>query len=237
MSAGKTAAEETYQTDLAAGRAKLAGQGIEVEGSPQWDDLKGGLIAIRDATIADLDQEMLDFRASGALEWFENDYEYLTRVRTTDLTGGKNGDPSFDQRIGNDDHGRSNREVFNPDQYALLKTNDDKQYEDLYNEYAAMLAPGIAAYEKYSFGTEADKAQYNADMDLRISQANTWYDREVQAAQIESYNAALVQSKKKDETFSSDLFKEKDGTIVKKEDSAEWQAQKDKVDFSDQRGK
>ena len=126
--------------------------------------------------------------------------------------------------------------MFNPDQYALLRTNDDKQYEDLYNEYAAMLAPGIDAYEKFSFGTDAYKAQYTADMDARIATANTWYDREVQAAQIASYNASLVQSQKKDETFNSDLFKEEDGTIVKKEDSAEWQRQQDKIDRENSRG-
>jgi hypothetical protein len=205
---------DQYASDLAAGRAKLAGQGIEVEGSSQWDALKGSLSTARTESLSALDTEMADFRKSGALEWFQKDYEYLTGVRRTSGGSAKNDAEWMRQEIGMDDHGRSNERVFTKDQYAQLRTNTDQGVKDVYNEYAKKLAPGLEAYEKAMFGTDADKAQFEADMGLRIDEANKWYDREVQAYRATQYNKGQISSPRNDATGSA--YVKQGDTYVKK---------------------
>ena len=177
-----------YETDLAAGRAKLAGQGIEVDGSPQWDALKGSLSTARSESLSALDTEMADFRKSGAFEWFENDYNYLTGIRRTSGGSAKNDAEWMKQEIGMDDHGRSNERLFTKDQYTKLLTNTDQSLSGLFEEYAKRLAPGVEAYEKAIFGTAEDKAAFKTDMDARIDEANKWYTREIQAKEVADYN-------------------------------------------------
>ena len=232
----KLDADTAYDTGLASGRAKLAGQGIEVDGSSQWAELQGSLTRTKNDTYASIDAEMAEFRESGGLEWFENDYDYLTGVKTKHGGSARNDAEWMTQEIGQDDHGRSNAMVYDKQQYSQLRTNDNKDLSGTFEEYAQRLAPGVEAYEKASFGTDADKLQYKADTDARIAEANKWYDREVQAYGVRKYNAGKV-STPNDGPTGSDYFKEKDGTIVKKTDSAEYKKQQAKRDFQNQRGK
>ena len=66
------------------------------------------------------------------------------------------------------------------------------KYADLGERYNELLKPGIRAYEIQQFGTNAQKSQFRSDMDVRISDANKWYSRQVQQRQAQE---AIAQAK------------------------------------------
>jgi len=239
--AKRTEIDDIYEAGLASGRAKLAGQGVEVDGSSQWAQLQGGLSKTRNESIASLEKEMSDFRKGDHMEWFRNDYGYLTGVKQMETGSLKNMEErNFSQTIGQDDHGRSNAMVYDKDQYKQLRTNTNKDLKKTFEEYSQRLAPGVEAYEKAQFGTAEDKAQYKADVDARIVEANKWYDREVQTYRAKKYNAGLVYNPRNDDRGTgSNFVKQSDGTFITKAaaEAAKSPAQRRKEQQQNERGK
>lgn len=170
--------------------AKFAASGASMTGSA-WDQNRGNVIRNRDDKLTSLNLAEDEYRGSAAYEEFKVDYRRqfdisddgdLKRSRVKKGRTGKmftgaqlKGLQHFERYTPGGTRGKGDK---------AYKAKGNK-YADLGEQYNKMLKPGIRAYELSQFGTDAEKKQFAADMDVRIAEANKWYDRKVKGRQAE----------------------------------------------------
>jgi len=106
--------------------------------------------------------------------------------------------------------------MFNNSQFPMVHTSTEQCGIHRFKEYAERLAPGVEAYEKAIFGTAEDKAQFEADMDLRIDEANKWYTKETQAYRATQYNRGQLYNPRNDDRGPGSAYVKSGDTYVLK---------------------
>ena len=178
-----------FNEAMGAARAQYSGStsaGTEFSGS--WLQIEGKLIRERDRAYKDLEESESLFREETALlrsgpayEWVREDYEYMSAI--VSKTSGSHKDDSRSTSYSIRGEGRTGQSIYTAEQREKLRGYSHSgqfraPYGKIYEQYAEMLKPGMAEFEKYTYGSEEDKAQFVKDTDARIEAANTWYDRQ-----------------------------------------------------------
>ena len=197
LSQGREAAQKTYRQDMASMTARFAATGASMTGSA-WQQNRGNVIRTRDDALTGFNQFEDEYRNSEAYAEFKKDYRRQFKVsddgdrKRSRVKDGKTVDmfskaqlnsmQLFEKYTPGGTRGKGDR---------AYKAKGNK-YADLGERYNEMLKPGIRAYEIQQFGTKAQKSQFRSDMDVRISDANQWYSRQVQQRQAQE---AIAQAK------------------------------------------
>lgn len=187
LSEGRRQAEGTYQSNLASARARHSGSGARLEGTG-WEQVRGEVLRKREEALADYSIEEEKFRQGEGYKLFTEDYGRMTSLVGSDKEKGE-GYRQYSIRA----EGFSGESIFTEAQRKTLhrfSAGERGINVSTYREYASRLAPGIEAYERARFGTAEDRETFEADMSTRISDANTWYERQIQEQRIRNANRA-----------------------------------------------
>ena len=174
-----------YDRDESSLRAAYAASGGEANESFRLQ--RGKLRQNRDRELGTLADEVANFREGENYEWFIQDYERVTGVRSMNRSGGKDGDPSGSMRLGGPNDSRGSRDLPNPyndrlrSQMRATGFSWDGQVphgrRQFFNDYVSRVQPSVAMYERLVFGGTEGRREYMAYMENRIAEANKWYDQ------------------------------------------------------------
>ncbi len=165
-----------YKQELASSQARYAASGARLEGAG-YQRLLGSVSKTRDAALAETDTQEDKFRKSEAFKFIKQDYEYLTKTNRFSNGPGYN-DEGYQYSLRT--NGRAGTGFFTDEQKEKLQTLDTSKkqgVEKAFAQYANSINPTFEQYEKFKFGSDDDKAQFESDMTRRINQANTAYDQ------------------------------------------------------------
>ena len=190
---GREQVGETYQRELASGRARFGASGASLEGSA-WESVQGEALRKRDEALEGLGLEEEQFRATESYKLFGQDYERMLGGVTSRKREGGAEEGETVTRYGVGRTGITGESIFTPEQQKKLQTYKHKGVADKsggltsFKEYSSMITPSLEEWEKARFGSDEDRTAFSSMLDERIEKANVWYDQKKKETTITEAN-------------------------------------------------